>query len=299
MLNLPGIQSNVPLAPFTTYKIGGPAAWFVSVQSKNELIKSVTTARNENVPYFLLGTGANILIRDGGIKGLVIHNCSNHIRFAGTCVTAESGATIETLILESSERELSGLEHFVGIPSTVGGAMWQNLHFLAPDRMSTLYIDNVVDVATVLMPNDSIQTVNRDFFQFGYDDSILHHKRIVVRDVTFALTPKPKAEIERQMQDNLAWRVAKQPQLDEYPSCGSVFKKIAGVGSGRLIDEAGLKGFTIGKAQVSSKHANYIVNLGGALASDVEAVIEHVIKTVAAKTGYTLEPEIRIIGEKI
>lgn len=298
MLSLPNLQYTVPLAELTTYKIGGPAEMFVAVHTSEELVAAVIAAREENVPYFILGTGANILIRDGGIRGLVIHNCADQTRFDGNVLVAESGAIIADLIEQCKDRELSGLEHFVGIPSTVGGAMRQNLHFLAPDRQSTLYIESVVDSAHVLDEDNKIRTVTKDFFAFGYDDSIIHHENVVVLDVSFRLTPSTKEAMQQQMDENMAWRVAKQPQLWDFPSCGSVFKKIKDVGAGRLIDEAGLKGFTVGQAQISPQHANYIVNLGGATAADVEGVIAHVQRVVKETSGYDIEPEIGIIGVK-
>lgn len=298
MISIANLQHNVPLRDLTTYKIGGPAQYFVEVKNQNELVSAVRAARSSNTPYFILGCGANILIRDGGIKGLVIYNRADGFKFEGNKLIAESGATIEKLIEVSRDHELSGLEHFVGIPSTVGGAIRQNLHFLSPDRQSTVYIESVVESAKVLMTDNQTKVVDRAFFRFGYDDSIIHHQEVIVLEVTFALKVSTREAIQKQMDGNMAWRIEKQPQLWDFPSCGSVFKKIEGVGAGRLIDQSGLKGFTIGGAQVSEKHANYIVNIGHASAADVEAVIAHVQAEVKAKTGYRLETEIGVIGEK-
>lgn len=296
-MNIPGLQKNVVLAPFTTYKIGGEADFFVEVKNEGDLINAISEARKNNVPYFLLGTGANILIKDAGFRGLVIRNLYSDFKLDGDKLWAASGAVIADLINECKNHGLSGLEHFVGIPSSVGGAIWQNLHFLSPDRQGTTFIAEVVESARILDENLNKKTVDKDFFKFGYDDSILHHKNIVVLDVTFKLRPKPEEEIEKQMTENMAWRIAKQPQLDEFPSCGSVFKKIEGVGAGRLIDQAGLKGKQIGGIKISEKHANYMVNVGGGKATDVLALIDLAQKEVKQKTGYELEPEIRILGE--
>lgn len=298
MLTLPHLQQNVLLAPYTTYKIGGPADWFTEVTTADALCEAVVAARQANVPYFVLGEGANILVHDKGFRGLVIHNAAKQYEFLdGNRLRAESGAIVADLIEVCKDKALSGLEHFVGIPSTVGGALWQNLHFLSPDRQRTLYIEEVLLEATVLDTDGSTRTVGKDFFAFGYDTSILHTKEIIVLDATFQLTPSTSDTIQHQMDENMAWRTAKQPQLWEYPSCGSVFKKIEDVGAGRLIDQAGLKGKQIGQAQISPKHANYIVNLGGATAADVLALIELAQTEVKAQTGYDLEPEIRLIGE--
>ena len=175
--------------------------------------------------------------------------------------------------------------------------MWQNLHFLSPDRQRTVFIEEVVQTSRILTEEGQFRTVGVDYFQFGYDKSILQSRRDVVLDVTFQLSPKPKEEILQVIDANLAWRHAKQPLLAEFPSCGSVFKKIKDVGAGRLIDQAGLKGARIGGAEVSPKHANFIVNTGNATAADVLELIKYVQEEVKRKSGYTLETEIMVIGE--
>jgi UDP-N-acetylmuramate dehydrogenase len=296
-LALPNIQHDVVLAPFTTYKIGGPADAFVTVTSKDELVTAVRSAREHDIPYFLLGTGANILIGDQGFRGLVIHNRAQHVSIAGTSLTAESGATIAELIAVSAEKGISGFEHFAGIPSSVGGAIWQNLHFLAPDRIETLFIEGIVESAEILDIRGDRRIVDREFFEFGYDNSRLHHEEIIVLDVTFALSEKPTKEIIAQARSNLEWRARRQPPVKEFPSCGSVFKKIEGVGAGRLIDQVGLKGYQLGGIQISPKHANFLVNLGGGTARDVMELVHHTQHEVRRQTGYELEMEIGLVGE--
>lgn len=299
MLNIPRLQRSVILAPYTTYQIGGPADWFVEASTVGELVYAVKEARRKQVPYFILGCGANILVSDKGFRGLVIHNKAKQVEFLpNQQLRAASGAIIAELIESCRDRRLSGLEHFVGIPSTVGGAIWQNLHFLAPDRQSTLYIGDILVSARVLDEQSEIHTVDREFFRFGYDDTILHHRELILLDATLQLATAPGEQIQKQMDENMAWRVAKQPQLWEYPSCGSVFKKIEGVGAGRLIDQVGLKGKRIGNAEISPKHANYIVNLGGATAADVVDLIDLAKRTVKEQTGYMLETEIRFVGQR-
>lgn len=294
---LPNLQRNVPLGPLTTYKIGGPADVFVTVHSADELAAAIAAAREQDTPWFLLGTGANILVGDGGFRGMVIHNQSDHVRFEGNRVIAESGVTMANLIRLAAERELSGFEHYAGIPSSVGGAIWQNLHFLAPDRQSTMFIETVVESARVLLANGEIAEVDRDWFNFGYDDSRLHHEEIVVLDVTFALEPSTEEAILAQANANLQWRTERQPPVETYPSCGSVFKKIEGIGAGRLIDAAGLKGHRIGGVHVSEKHANFLVNTDNGTAKDVMDLVHHIQTTVKDHSGYFLEMEIRCIGE--
>ncbi|PSO43002.1 UDP-N-acetylenolpyruvoylglucosamine reductase [Candidatus Saccharibacteria bacterium QS_5_54_17] len=290
-------QRNVSLAPLTTLGIGGPADYFVEAHSLDELADAVRQAKETGMPYFVLGTGANLLIGDGGFRGLVIHNRAESFEFNGNKLRSDSGAVIADLINASLDKKLSGLEHFVGIPSSVGGALWQNLHFLAPDRQSTLFIETVLSSARILDENLQIHEVAAEFFQFGYDESILRHKPIIVLEATFQLTLANSEDIQKQMYANMQWRRQRQPQLDEFPSCGSVFKKISGVGAGRLIEEAGLKGHRIGDAQISDKHANYIVNLGSAKAADVCGLLRLVQDSVSDNSGYGLEPEISFMGE--
>lgn len=300
-LNIPHLERQRILAPLTTYQIGGPADFFVSAPTSEVLVAAVREARRARVPYFILGCGANILVTDKGFRGLVIHNEAAASEFLeGNRLRADSGAIVAGLITAARDRELSGLEHYVGIPSTVGGALWQNLHFLspAPSRERTVFIAEILERARVLNEENDVKDVGPDYFQFSYDYSTLHDRRDIVLDATFQLTPKPKEEIQRVMDENMAWRKAKQPQLEEYPSCGSVFKKIEGVGAGRLIEQSGLKGYRIGGVMVSPKHANYFVNVDHATAADVLALIEHVQRVVKEKTGHQLEPEISIIGER-
>ena len=297
MLKLKNLKTRIKLAPYTTYKIGGPADYFVAAASAAELLTAIREARGAQVPYFILGTGANILIGDRGFRGLVIHNRANQISSSGSKVVAASGAVVSDVIEFCAQKGLSGLEHFAGIPSSIGGAIWQNLHFLAPDRESTIFIESVIKSAKILDENGKIKKVDKDFFKFGYDDSILHHRQIIVLEVEFQLLNKSPESIRSQIESNLAWRRQHQPQLDEFASCGSVFKKIEGVGAGRLIDKVGLKGKRIGGAEVSAKHANYLINKNKATATDVMKLIELVQKEVQTATGYLLEPEISFIGE--
>jgi UDP-N-acetylmuramate dehydrogenase len=296
-LTIPNIQHNVPLGPLTTYGIGGPADVFVAVHTAEELAAAVVAARAAGAPWFLLGTGANILVGDKGFRGLVIHNRADATSIDGRMLTAASGATITDLIDITAEAELSGLEHFAGIPSSVGGAIWQNLHFLAPDRQRTMFIEEVVRFAEILDAANQRRIVDREFFEFGYDDSRLHHEEIVVLSVTFELAPKATAAIRHQARENLRWRAERQPPVEAFPSCGSVFKKIEGVGAGRLIDQAGLKGHQIGGVQISPRHANFLVNTGNGTARDVLDLVALAQAEVQRQTGYRLEMEIGLVGE--
>mgnify|MGYP001463885713 CR=1 FL=1 len=252
------------------------------------------------MPCFILGLGANILVGDRGFRGLVVRNVATHLKFHddGT-VRAESGTVIAELIPQVVARGLSGLEHYIGIPSTVGGAVWQNLHFLspAPERARTMFIAEVVRNVELLDDHGTRRVIDRDGMQFGYDTSLLHKGGHVALAVTFALEPGDPVVMHRVMQENLSWRGSRHPWLEYHPSAGSIFKKIEGVGAGRLIDQCDLKGFRIGGAQISHIHANIMVNLGGATAADVRALISHAQRAVTEKFGQLLEPEIGFIGE--
>lgn len=294
------LRTSVPLAPYTTFKIGGPADVLYDATSAAELATAVTAARRLGVPNFVLGLGANILVGDRGFRGLVIRNTARHVEFRDDGVVwAESGTVVGELIPDAVAHGLSGLEHYVGIPSTVGGAVWQNLHFLspAPERARTMFIAEVVRDVDILDVDDTRRVVDRDAMQFGYDTSILHHGGHVALAVNFQLAPGDQAVMHRIMQENLSWRGSRHPWLDVHPSAGSIFKKIEGVGAGRLVDQCGLKGFRLGGAQISHIHANIMVNLGGATAADVRALIAHAQQAVLEKFGQFLEPEIGFIGE--
>lgn len=294
-----GLLHDVSLADKTTFGIGGPAALYYEAQTQAALAEAITAAREEGIDYFLLGAGANILVGDRGFAGLVIANRAAGWQIQGQHLRAESGAMLYPDIIEAAiEHGLSGLEHFAGIPSTVGGALWQNLHFLspAPERSRTVFIEEVLESAEILSAEGRHRVVDVDYFQFGYDDSILHHRADVVLSATFCLTPTGAEQPARIMQENLAWRGQRHPPLDTEPSAGSIFRKIDGMGAGRLIDESGLKGFRHGGAQISPRHANIIVNRGQATAAHVCALIMHVQQTVQAHTGYWLTPEISLVG---
>ena len=288
-----------PLAPHTTFRIGGPADLFYTAHSADDLAAAVLAARRTDTPYFVLGLGANILVGDLGFRGLVIRNAASQVTVNHTSLRAESGTTIGDLIPLAIQHRLSGLEHYVGIPSTVGGAVWQNLHFLspAPERERTMFIAEVVESCELLTEAGERRTVGPEYMQFGYDTSILHHQRDVALAVTFNLQPGDPDVMHRILQENLAWRGSRHPWLQFHPSAGSIFKKIEGVGAGRLIDQCGLKGYRHGGAQISHIHANIMVNLGGATARDVRELIQHVQETVARECGQHLQPEIGFIGQ--
>jgi len=294
MLN---IQNNVILATYTTFHIGGPTDYFVVAHSLDELKEAIQWAKNNHKQYFLLGTGANILVGDKGFRGIVVKNEAKQYEFSGNILVSQSGATIEELIQASLGQNLSGLEDFAGIISTVGGALWQNLHFLSFDRSKTVYIADILQAATILRDDGSTDEVDKAYFQFGYDESILHTSKDIVMSATFRLTGKNSEEIQKIINADLQWRRDKHPKDAQLKSAGSIFKKIEGFGAGRLIQQVGLKGHQIGGAKISEVHANFITNEGGATAKDVRDLITLAQTAVKQQLNLDLVTEISFIGE--
>ena len=294
------ILRNVLLGPFTTFKIGGPGDLFFEARSADELAKALLVARELELSHFVLGLGANILIGDRGFRGLVIRNVASGHEFSPDGhLRTDSGAIVKDLIQEAVRLGWSGLEHYVGIPSTVGGAIWQNLHFLspAPERERTMFISEVFESCDILSEEGERKSVGADYVRFGYDDTVFHHRKDIVLAATFKLQRGDTAVMHRILQENLSWRGGKHPWLEWHPSAGSIFKKIEGVGAGRLVDQLGLKGRRIGDAQISYIHANIMVNLGSAKARDVRELISLAQKAVEDRFKVHLEPEIGFVGE--
>ncbi|MDB4984314.1 MAG: murB [Patescibacteria group bacterium] len=305
------IEKNIHLKHFTTYKIGGPADEFVIARTRQELKDAILYALDRGIPYFILGAGANILVSDQGFRGLVIRNKYDYLALEEWSATetkklkwlrAGSGTLMQDAILLTRNHGLSGFEHFAGIPSTVGGALWQNLHFMNASRDGTSYISDVFHHAYVFNIKTGSETIlyNNDF-RFGYDTSILHAGNHVVLEAVFSLQKLSRLKIYSQIKSNLAWRQERHPSIELLPSCGSVFKKTMYQGetiaAAKLIDQAGLKGYCYRQAQISTIHPNFIVNQGGAMSRDILYIIRHVQKVVHEKFGVMLEPEIRFVGE--
>jgi UDP-N-acetylmuramate dehydrogenase len=293
------VERDVPLAPLTTFRIGGPATLLFRARTADELVESIEVARETGMPHFLLGRGANVLVGDHGFAGLVIRCEVAGVDFLDE-VTVRAGAGVETfpdLINLTVARGLGGLHHYVGIPSTVGGALWQNLHFLSPDRSRTCFVEEVLVGAELYTAEGARRRVGPEYFRFGYDYSILHDRPDVVLSADFRLEPAPVEALREVIRDNLEWRDERHPDLWLYPSAGSIFRKIDGVGAGRLIDQCGLKGHVHGAAQIFRRHANIIVNLGGATAAEVRWLIDLARGTVLRETGHELVPEIGFIGQ--
>jgi len=280
---------NEPMANHTTYKIGGPAEYFYQAENRDELVFALQTCLKNDIPFFIFGGGSNILVSDSGIKGVVICNKGRDITAeSDTELTADSGVMLADLIRFMVERNLGGLEHFIGIPGSIGGALWINSHFL------NHFIGDWVKEGIVVNNQGEEITLHKDEFKFGYEESILKEKPLYLISATFALEKRGQEETRKTIKEILTLRASKHPL--EHPSAGSVFRNPKDIPAGKLIEEAGLKGYRIGGAAVSEKHGNFIVNVGGASATDVVTLIKLCQEKVLQSSGYRLETEINFIG---
>lgn len=296
-MSVPALRFDVALARHTTFGIGGRARLFVDARSSDELAAALRWAAGEGLDALVLGRGSNVLVSDAGFDGLVVRNARAErvvLRDDGT-LRAESGVLLPRLVELTAARGFSGLEHFAGVPATLGGALWQNLHFLAPDRRRLLFVGDLVEEATVLA-DGVVHRVDREWFAFGYDESTLRRGGAVVLDATLRLTPAERNVVRARAAANVAWRADRHPVGAARRSAGCVFRNPPGSSAARAIDAAGLKGARVGGAAVSRRHANFIVNTGNAVAADVLELIELVADRVGAHSGLRLEPELELLG---
>lgn len=283
------IKQDEPLMHYTYTHTGGPADWLAFPKNVEEVQTLVAYANDHQLPLTVLGNASNLIVRDGGIEGLtLILTRMNKISVTGTRVTAQAGAAYIETTIAARDHSLTGLEFAAGIPGSIGGAIFMNAGAYGGETKE------VVESATVLLPDGTIKRLTNEELDFGYRHSSVQDNHGVVLDATFSLQPGDHDEIAAKMDELNARRAAKQP-LD-LPSCGSVFKRPTGYFAGKLIHDAGLQGYTAGGAQVSTKHAGFIVNIDHGTASDYVAVIHHVQQTVKEKFGVSLQTEVRIIG---
>ncbi len=280
---------NEPLARHTTYRIGGPARYFLNPAEVADVEKALQFAQDKGVPWLVLGLGSNVLVKDAGYPGLVIRLGKGLDKFEMKGATAIVGAGMPTPLLarRTAEAGFAGVERFLGIPGTVGGGVYMNAGAHGAE------FAEVVTEVTVMDPKGKLKQLARKQIPFKYRTSGLG--QVVVLETKLALAEEAPAKLKEMQGRLLRWRKAGTP-FDQ-PCCGSVFKNPAGQRTaGMLVEEAGLKGFRIGGAHVSILHANYIVNTGNATAADVLKVIDHVRKTVAKKLDVELELEVKVIG---
>ena len=277
---------NEPMSAHTTFKIGGAADIMITVQSVEELKTAVSACKDENVPYMILGNGSNLLVSDDGIEGavIVLDGDFKEITVDGDTITAGAGAKLSKLCTVALDEELSGLEFAYGIPGSVGGAVYMNAGAYGGEMKDVLLS------ATALTADGEVHEVPAAELQLGYRTSVFKTNGEIILFSKYQLHKGDKSAIKEHMDDVMNRRKTKQPL--EYPSAGSVFKRPEGAFAGTLIERCGLKGRTVGGAQVSEKHAGFIINIGGATCDDVMNLVKLVQETVKAETGYFLEREI-------
>jgi UDP-N-acetylmuramate dehydrogenase len=293
---LPGVRREVPLAPFTTFRIGGPAELFVEATSRDALVGAVTSARAHHVPVFVLAGGSNLLVDDRGVRGLVVRNLAAEVRIDGDRVTVGSGLGLGDLLEAAAAASLAGLEFAAGIPGSVGGAVYGNAGAYGKS------MQDVLVRATLLTPDGRVVEVGPEALGFTYRMSTLKASGDLVLDATFQLAPGDQAAIRRQMAETIHVREAKHPDPARFGSAGSYFKNLppAAPGArrtpaGLLLEQAGAKGLAVGRAMVAAEHANFIVNPGGATAADVLALAERLKALVRDRFGVALEEEVLFV----
>ena len=291
MLGEAKVLVNEPMTSHTTFRIGGPADYFVMPETVEELANVLKLCKEENTPYFILGNGSNLLVGDKGFRGVVIQLYKNFdgLSVEGTKITAKSGAMLIRVAKEAGKAGLTGLEFASGIPGTIGGAMVMNAGAYGGE------MKDVVTSVTVLTKDGDIKTLSGDEMNFRYRGSVVEDEGYIVLEAVMELKEGNLEEIQARMDELSVQRRTKQPI--EYPSAGSTFKRPEGYFAGKLIQDAELRGYQVGGAQVSEKHCGFVINAGGATAADVMQLMQDVSDKVMEQFGVTLEPEVKRIGE--
>ena len=285
------VLANEPMASHTTFRIGGPADYFVMPETVEELRDILALCKEEGLPYFILGNGSNLLVGDKGFRGVVIQLYKNFdgLSIEGTRVTAKSGAMLIRVAKEAGKAGLTGLEFASGIPGTIGGAMVMNAGAYGGE------MKDVVTAVTVLTKDGDIKTLTGSEMNFRYRGSVVEDEGYIVLEAVMELKIGNLEEIQARIDELSLQRRTKQPI--EYPSAGSTFKRPEGYFAGKLIQDTNLRGYQVGGAQVSEKHCGFVINAGGATAADVMQLMQDVSDKVNAQFGVTLEPEVKRIGE--
>ena len=292
LLGEEGFRTEESMAKHTTFRTGGPADLFLMPQNRTELKESIALLREYNVPYLVIGNGSNLLVGDGGIRGAVIqlYQRMQNISVEGTEMTLDCGALLSAAAAQAADASLEGLAFASGIPGTFGGAVVMNAGAYGGEMKDVLLS------ADVLTADLEVKTIPVEELDLSYRHSIVPEKGYIVLGGKLHLKKGNEQEIRERMAELAQQRREKQPL--QYPSAGSTFKRPEGYFAGKLISDAGLKGKTIGGAQVSEKHAGFIVNIGGATTKDILDLIAFCQKTVQEQFGVTLETEVKIVGER-
>lgn len=285
------VKLQEPMSKHTTFRIGGPADFYLCPHSTKEVQQTVQICKEENLPYFILGNGSNLLVSDKGYRGVIIQLWKNFsdISVKDCCITAKAGALLSKVAAEALEEGLTGMEFASGIPGTIGGAVFMNAGAYGGE------MKDIIKEVKVLDDQGEIRVLSNEEMKLGYRTSIVKEKGYTVLSAVLQLKKGDVSVIRETMEDLKNRRTSKQP-LD-MPSAGSTFKRPEGYFAGKLIMDSGLRGFSMGGAQVSEKHCGFVVNKGGATAEDVTALIREVQRRVKEKFGVELETEVRFLGE--
>ena len=285
------IKIDEKLSEYVNFKVGGPADILLIPNSKEQVIKSIKICKENNIPFYLIGNGSNILVRDGGFRGVVLSlkNVKN-IYVDGEKIEAECGVMLKEVSDKAIENSLTGFEFACGIPGTIGGAVFMNAGAYDGE------ISKVIESAEVIDENCNIIRLSREELDFGYRSSLVMKKGYTVLSAVFKLEKGQVKTIKELIEDLTNKRESKQPL--EYPSAGSTFKRPTGYFAGKLIQDARLKGYLIGGAAVSEKHSGFVIHKGNATAKDITDLIKHIQDEVKKQFGVDLHPEVRIIGEE-
>lgn len=285
------IKADEPMKMHTTFRIGGPAKYFVIPETKEEIRAVIECCKNADMPYYVLGNGSNLLVSDKGYEGVVIQifKNMNQITLEGNTITAQAGAILSSVASKALEAELTGFEFAAGIPGTLGGACVMNAGAYGGEMKDVL-----VNVE-VLTQDGEILVIPKEDLELGYRTSVIAKRNYIVLEATIRLTKGDKEAIKARMEELKVQRTTKQPL--EYPSAGSTFKRPEGHFAGKLIQDAGLRGFQVGGAQVSEKHCGFVINKDQATAADVAELMKQVSAKVKEQFGVELEAEVKRLGE--
>ena len=285
------ILEKEPMSNHTTFRIGGPADFFAAPDTMEQAAAIVRICREQNYPFYVIGNGSNLLVSDEGYRGLILQLYRNfsEITVEGEEITVQAGAMLSVIAKKALAYSLTGFEFASGIPGTIGGAAVMNAGAYGGE------MKDVLTEVTVLTKENEIKVIPVEELQLSYRHSVIPQNEWIVLGAKLRLKKGVEAQIRARMEELKEQRVTKQPL--EYPSAGSTFKRPEGYFAGKLIMDAGLRGYTVGGAQVAEKHCGFVVNRGGATAADVLQLMADVSDKVKEQFGVTLEPEVKMLGE--
>ena len=285
------VKKDEPMKSHTTFRVGGPADYFVTPQTAEEVAKVIEACTQEKVPYYIVGNGSNLLVSDKGYEGVIIqiYKQMNQVKVEGAQIHAQAGALLSMIAKRALDAGLTGFEFASGIPGTLGGALVMNAGAYGGE------MKDVLKSVTVLTGKGEVKTLAKEELELGYRTSCIPSRGYIVLEAVYELRPGDRGAIEERMRELAARRREKQPL--EYPSAGSTFKRPQGYFAGKLIEDAGLRGYQVGGAQVSEKHCGFVINKDHATAGHVMELCSHIRKTVKEISGVELEMEVKRWGE--